>query len=88
MHIAKPYDDPNYPFWGIMAAAIYGGILLGDGPVNVQRVLGRENLDQARWGSMFATLLKFAPVFIFAVPGVIAGVLFPGRETKTTFVTL
>jgi SSS family solute:Na+ symporter len=27
-------------------------------------------------------------VFIFAVPGVIAAVLFPGRESKTTFVTL
>jgi SSS family solute:Na+ symporter len=56
--------------------------------VNVQRVLGARDLQQARWGSMFATLLKFAPVFIFAVPGVIAAVLFPGRESKTTFVTL
>jgi SSS family solute:Na+ symporter len=37
---------------------------------------------------MFATLLKFAPVFIFVIPGVIAVALFPGREPKTTFVTL
>jgi SSS family solute:Na+ symporter len=56
--------------------------------VNVQRVLGARDLDQARWGSMFAILLKLSPVFIFALPGVIALVLFPGREAKTTFVTL
>jgi len=37
---------------------------------------------------MFAILLKLSPVFIFALPGVIALVLFPGREAKTTFVTL
>ncbi len=89
MHIAKPYDDPNYPFWGIMASAVYGGFFYwGMDQVNVQRVLGARDLDQARWGSMFATLLKFAPVFVFALPGVIALALFPGREAKTTFITL
>jgi SSS family solute:Na+ symporter len=56
--------------------------------VNVQRVLGAKNIDQARWGAMFTVLLKLAPVFIFALPGVIALALFPGRDSKTTFVTL
>ena len=89
MSIAMPYDDPNYPFWGIMAGAVYGGVFYwGMDQVNVQRVLGARDLNQARWGAMFATLLKFAPVFIFAIPGVIALALFPGREPKTTFVTL
>ena len=31
----------------------------------------------ARWGAMFAVLLKLTPVFIFALPGVIALVLNP-----------
>lgn len=89
MRIAKPYDDPDYPFWGIIAGAVYGGIFYwGMDQVNVQRVLGARDLNQARWGAMFATLLKFSPVFIFAIPGVIALALFPGREPKTTFVTL
>jgi len=89
MRIAKPYDDPDYPFWGIIAGAVYGGIFYwGWDQVNVQRVLGARDLNQARWGAMFATLLKFSPVFIFAIPGVIALALFPGREPKTTFVTL
>jgi solute:Na+ symporter, SSS family len=89
MSIAKPYDDPNYPFWGVILGAIYGGTFYwGADQVNVQRVLGARDLQQARWGSMFAVLLKLSPVFIFALPGVIAHVLFPGREAKTTFVTL
>lgn len=89
MNIAKPYDDPDYPFWGIIAGAFYAGVFYwGMDQVNVQRVLGAKDLRHARWGSMFTVLLKFSPVFIFAVPGVIAHVLLPGREAKTTFVTL
>lgn len=89
MHIAKPFNDPNYPFWGIILGAFYGGVFYwGIDQVNVQRVLGAKNLDHARWGSMFSTLLKLTPIFIFALPGVIASVLYPGRDSKTTFVTL
>jgi solute:Na+ symporter, SSS family len=89
VHIAKPYDDPNYPFWGVILTAFYGGIFYwGVDQVNVQRVLGARDIDHARWGGMFTTFLKLFPVFIFALPGVIALALFPGRESKTTFVTL
>jgi len=93
MKIAAPYDDPVYPFWGILATAFYAGIFYwGIDQVNVQRVLSAPNLKQARWGSMFATFLKLFPVFIFALPGVIAFALFPGElegeETKQTFVLL
>ena len=89
MHIHRPYTDPTYPFWGVIFGAIYGGIFYwGVDQVNVQRVLGAANLKQARWGAMSCVLLKLTPVFIFALPGVIALALFPGREPKTTFVTL
>ena len=92
MSIAKPYDDPNYPFWGIIAGAVYAGVFYwGIDQVNAQRVLGAPNLKQARWGAMFAVLLKLSPVFIFAIPGVIAYALFPGiegDETKKTFILL
>ena len=30
MHVAKPYDDPVYPFWGILATAFYAGIFTID----------------------------------------------------------
>ena len=89
IHIVKPYDDPNYPFLGVLLTAVYGGTFYwGVDQVNVQRVLGARNLDHARWGAMFTVLLKLLPVFIFALPGVIALALFPGRESKMTFVTL
>lgn len=93
MSIAKPYDDPVYPFWGILATAFYAGIFYwGIDQVNVQRVLAAPNLKQARWGAMFATFLKLFPVFLFALPGVIAYALFPGElegdATKQTFVLL
>lgn len=93
MSIAAPYDDPVYPFWGILATAFYAGIFYwGIDQVNVQRVLSAPNLKQARWGSMFAVLLKLFPIFLFALPGVIAFALFPGElsgeESKQTFVLL
>jgi SSS family solute:Na+ symporter len=91
--IAKPYNDPVYPFWGIIATAFYAGIFYwGIDQVNVQRVLSAPDLKNARWGAMFATLLKLLPVFIFALPGVIAYALYPGElqgdATKQTFVLL
>jgi SSS family solute:Na+ symporter len=51
VRVGKPYDDANYPFWGIIAGAVYGGTFYwGMDQVNVQRVLGARNLDEARWG--------------------------------------
>ncbi len=88
LSIHRPYTDPNYPFWGIMMGVLYGGIFYwGMDQVNVQRLLGAPNLHQARWGAMFATLLKLTPVFIFAMPGLICLALFPNRDPRTTFVS-
>lgn len=93
MSIGKSFDDPVYPFWGILATAFYAGIFYwGIDQVNVQRVLAAPDLKNARWGAMFATLLKLLPIFIFALPGVIAYALYPGElhgeATKQTFVLL
>lgn len=92
MSIARP-GDQVYPFWGILATAFYAGIFYwGIDQVNVQRVLAAPDLKNARWGAMFAVLLKLLPIFIFALPGVIAYALFPGAlegdATKQTFVLL
>jgi SSS family solute:Na+ symporter len=70
-------------------SACFGGTFYwGMDQVNVQRVLGAKNLNEARKGAMFAALLKLSPIFIFALPGVIAAALYPGRDPKTTFITL
>jgi solute:Na+ symporter, SSS family len=52
-------------------------------------VLGARDLNQARWGAMFALLLKMTPAFIFALPGVIVLALYPGlKETRSAFVVV
>jgi SSS family solute:Na+ symporter len=75
-----------------IAGAVYGGVFYwGIDQVNVQRALGARDLDQARWGAMFAVLLKLTPVFIFALPGVIAYAVYPqlsAEQSKETFVWL
>jgi SSS family solute:Na+ symporter len=90
MHMHKPWTDPVYPFWGVILGAIYGGTFYwGMDQVNVQRMLGARDLKQARWGAMFAVLLKLTPVFIFALPGVIALALYPHisvHDSRATFV--
>ncbi len=90
MRIHQDYTHPHYPFWGIILVGLYGGTFYwGIDQVNVQRVLGAANLKQARWGAMFCVLLKLTPVFIFALPGVIALALYPDlKDPKETFVTL
>jgi len=93
MSIAKPFDDPVYPFWGILATAFYAGIFYwGMDQVTVQRVLAARDLNNARWGAMLTIFLKLSPVFLFALPGVIAFALYPnelvGDATKQTFVLL
>ncbi len=90
MHMHRPWTDPTYPFWGVILGAVYGGIFYwGMDQVNVQRMLGARDLQQARWGAMFAVLLKLTPVFIFALPGVIALALYPHinvADSRATFV--
>lgn len=78
LHIHRPWTDPIYPFWGVVLTVLYGGLFYwGMDQVNVQRLLGAKDLKHARWGAMFAAFLKLFPVFIFALPGVIALALNP-----------
>ncbi|SPE61369.1 putative Solute carrier family 5 (Sodium/myo-inositol cotransporter), member 3 [Verrucomicrobia bacterium] len=90
MHIHKAWTDPVYPFWGVVLTVLYAGLFYwGMDQVNVQRLLGARDLKQARWGAMFAALLKLTPIFIFALPGVIALALNPHisvRDSRGTFI--
>ena len=83
VHIHKPWTDPIYPFWGVVLTVLYAGLFYwGMDQVNVQRLLGARDLKQARWGAMFAAFLKLTPVFLFALPGVIALALNPRIGTQ------
>jgi len=90
MHIHRAWTDPIYPFWGVVLTVLYAGLFYwGMDQVNVQRLLGARDIKHARWGAMFAALLKLTPVFIFAVPGVIALALNPNigdKDSRGTFI--
>jgi SSS family solute:Na+ symporter len=90
MHIHKSWTDPVYPFWGVVLTVLYAGLFYwGMDQVNVQRLLGARDLKEARWGAMFAALLKLTPIFIFALPGVIALALNPqlsSHDSRGTFI--
>ena len=78
LSMIEPPDSDNLPFTGFLL----GNFLIGGmfywcmDQVNVQRVLGARDVTQARYGALFAGFLKIIPVFIMALPGVIATVLY------------
>lgn len=69
----RPFDDPDYPWTGI----IFGAPILGiwywcTDQFIVQRVLSAKDISTARRGSLFGGFLKLTPLFLFAIPGIIA----------------
>jgi len=72
----KPLSDPDFPWTGIVLGAPILGIWYWcTDQFIVQRVLSARNADDARRGAIFGGFLKVLPLFIFVIPGVIAGVL-------------
>lgn len=72
----KPIDDPEFPWTGILfGAPIVAVWYWCTDQFIVQRTLSASDNSNARRGSIFAGLLKQAPLFIFVLPGVIAAAL-------------
>jgi SSS family solute:Na+ symporter len=66
------YFNDNYPWLGMLfCAPIIGLWYWCTDQYIVQRTLGARNETEARRGSIFASLLKLLPVFIFIIPGMI-----------------
>ena len=66
------YFNDNYPWLGMLfCAPIIGLWYWCTDQYIVQRVLGAPGEQAARRGSIFASLLKLLPVFIFIIPGMI-----------------
>ncbi len=67
------YFNGNYPWIGMLfCAPIIGLWYWCTDQYIVQRVLGAQNEQVARRGSICASALKLLPVFIFIIPGMIA----------------
>ena len=80
------YFNDNYPWIGMLfCAPIIGLWYWCTDQYIVQRVLGAQNEQVARRGSICSAALKLLPVFIFIIPGMIAFALaMSGRNTDLT----
>ncbi len=67
------YFNGNYPWLGMLfCAPIIGLWYWCTDQYIVQRTLAAPNESEARRGTIFASLLKLLPVFIFIIPGMLA----------------
>ncbi len=81
LSVIQPLDDPTMPWLGLLLGVpILGFYFWCTNQFIVQRVLGARNIEHARWGSLFAALLKLPVLFIMVFPGLMARQLYPGLE--------
>lgn len=67
------YFNSNYPWLSMLfCAPVIGLWYWCTDQYIVQRMLGAANEQQARRGTIFASILKLLPVFIFIIPGMIS----------------
>lgn len=88
----RPSSDDAYPWHAVLLGYPVMAIwFFCTNQLIVQRALGAQNLDQAEKGVGFAAYLKILTPLLFAFPGVICSVLYPGLEDSdaayTTMVT-
>ncbi len=76
-----PLDDPNLPWLGtLVGVPLLGFYFWCTNQFIVQRVLGARSIAHARWGVLFAGLLKLSVLYIMVMPGVLAVILLPGLD--------
>ena len=79
LSLIRPADDDVLPWPGLVTGVLLLGFYFWTtNQFMVQRVLGARDLNHARWGLLFAGLLKVPVIFIMVLPGTFARVLYPG----------
>jgi SSS family solute:Na+ symporter len=76
--LIRPFHDPGVPWPGlVLGIPLLGFYYWCTNQSIVQRVLSAKNIDHARWGALFAGMLKLPVLFLIVLPGICALVLFP-----------
>src|SRR3984885_13196265 len=76
--LIRPVGDPGVPWPGLLLGIpLLGFYYWCTNQSIVQRMLSAENIDHARWGALFAGLLKLPVLFLMVLPGTCALLLFP-----------
>jgi SSS family solute:Na+ symporter len=80
LSLMQAADDPVMPWPGLAGVFLVGMYFWCTNQFIIQRALGARTLDDGRWGSLFAGLLKLPNLFILILPGVFATVLYPDLD--------
>src|SRR5271170_65049 len=76
--LIRPIGDPGVPWPGLLLGIpLLGFYYWCTNQSIVQRRLSARNNDHARWGDLFAGLLKLPVLFLIVLPGTCALLLFP-----------
>src|SRR5580704_17346141 len=76
--LIRPIGDPGVPWPGLLLGIpLLGFYYWCTNQSIVQRMLSAKNTEQARWGALFAGLLKLSVLFLIVLPGTCALLLFP-----------
>lgn len=78
LSLIRPADDPGVPWPGLLLGIpLLGFYYWCTNQSMVQRVLAAKDLDHARWGALFAGLLKLPVLFLIVLPGICARLIDP-----------
>ncbi len=76
--LIRPSHDSGVPWPGLLLGIpLLGFYYWCTNQSIVQRMLSAKNIDQARWGALFAGILKLPVLFLMVLPGTCALILFP-----------
>lgn len=86
LSLIRPIGDPGVPWPGLLLGIpLLGFYYWCTNQSIVQRMLSAKDIDHARWGALFAGLLKLPVLFVIVLPGTCALLLFP-HLAKSDFV--
>ncbi len=78
LSLIRPSGDPGVPWPGLLVGIpLLGFYYWCTNQTIVQRLLSAKDIDHARWGALFAGLLKLPVLFLIVLPGTCALILFP-----------
>ena len=83
LSVVRPLDDETLPWLGLLIGVPFLQFwYFSTNQYIIQRALGAKDVNHARWGLVFASLLKIAPLFLMVIPGVMAISVLPGVENQ------
>ena len=82
----KPFSELNLSWIGILLGApIIGLWYWCSDQYIIQRIFASRSINDAKKGTLLASMLKIFPLFLFIIPGLAAAVLYPTAKGDETY---